>query len=149
MKPLTLMLVVTISFIVSSCGGGSTSGGVGTSTSGFYKGTIEYSGFNSCGLNIPKSGRFEMTITSSGNVTFDPIGLTWGGGRFGGAPFAKAIKGSKIKSSGSEIGNPDYFYKIDGRIEDRGRTISGTGSIGGIYGSCVEKFVGVFAVLSS
>ena len=144
MRRLKLTLVLIVSIIISSCGGGSTSGGVGTSTSGFYRGTIEYSGYNTCGLNVPGSGRFQITITSSGDVTFDPIGLSWMGGRYGRATFRSAINGAKIKSSyiGRDSG---YSYDIDGRIRDEGRTISGTGSISGSYGSCEEKFVGVFA----
>ena len=87
-----------------------------------------------------------MTITSSGEVTFDPIGLSWEGGSFGSVTFRNAIKGANIKDSfTSESG---YSYKIDGRIRDGGQTISGTGYIEGSYGSCVEKFVGVFAGLS-
>ena len=148
MKPLTLMLVVTISIIISSCERVSTSGGVGTSASGLYIGTIEYSDYNTCGLNIPKSGTFEMTITSSGDVIFDPIGLTWGG-NVGSVTLRNAIKRSNIKGSwtGVDIHDKDYSYKIDGRIEDGGQTISGTGYIEGSYEGCAEKFAGVFAGL--
>jgi len=146
MRRLKLTLVLIVSIIISACGSGSTSSGVGTTTSGVYKGTIKYSGYNTCGLNVPKSGTFKITITSSGDVVFDPIGLTWGGNKWGRVKLRNAIKGSKMKGSWASVDKRyPYEYKIDGRIEDGGKTISGTGSIKGSYGSCVEEFVGVFA----
>jgi hypothetical protein len=127
-----------------SCGGGSTSGGVGTSTSGLYRGTISYSGYNTCGGNIPGRGSVEIVITSDGVLKFDPIGMAWKGGRIGYVEFGSAVSGSKISDSFTS-NTSGYKYRIDGRIQDGGATVSGTGYIEGGYGSCYEKYQGSFA----
>jgi len=139
-----------ITSLLLGCGGGSTSGGVGTSTSGLYRGTISYSGYNTCGRNIPGSGRVEILITSNGDFRFDPIGLTWKGGRIGRFTFVGAVTGSRIQTSftcnqGNCTNDDGYKYRLDGRIQDGGATVSGTGYIEGNYGSCYEKFQGAFA----
>ena len=131
-----------ITSLLVGCGG-STTGGVGTSTSGLYRGTISYSGYNTCGRNIPGRGSVEIVISSDGNLKFDPIRLTWGGG-YGYVEFSSAVSGSKISDSFTS-NTTGYKYRIDGRINDGGATVSGTGYIEGRYGSCYEKFQGVFA----
>ena len=138
-----------VGLLLTGCSG-STSGGVGTDTSGLYRGTISYSGYNTCGVNIPGSGNIEIVITSNGDLVFDPIGLTWRGGYYGSFRFRGAVTGSKIQSSftcnqGNCSEDDGYKYRIDGRINDNGSTVSGTGYIEGSYGSCYEKFQGVFA----
>ena len=141
-KLFTVITVLTLSIFLVSCSG-STSGGVGSSTSGLYRGTVSYSGYNTCGRNIPGSGTVEIVITSSGDFVFDPIGLTWGGG-YGSTTCTSCVTGSTIKMTyvGSNSG---YQYRIDARINDDGATVSGTGYIEGNYGSCYEKFQGAFA----
>ena len=135
--------VFALTSLLLGCGGGSTSGGVGTSTSGFYRGTISYSGYNTCGRNIPGRGSVEIVISSDGSLKFDPINLTWGR-RYGSVTFKLAVSGSKISDSFTG-GNSGYKYRIAGRIQDDGATVSGTGYIEGNYGSCYEKFQGAFA----
>lgn len=130
--------------LLLGCGGGSTSGGVGTSTSGFYRGTISYSGYNTCGRNIPGSGRVEITIFADGSLRFNPIGLRWNRNT-GRVLLHGAVSGSRISGTwGSKAAN-DYEYRMDGRINDGGATVSGTGYIEGSYGGCYEKFQGAFA----
>ena len=148
-KLFTVITILTLSIFLVSCGG-STSGGVGSSTSGLYRGTISYSGYNTCGRNIPGSGTVEIVITSSGDFVFDPIGLTWKGGRYGKFTFRGAVSGSRIYTSFTCTGNncsenDGYKYLIDGRINDDGATVSGTGYVEGSYGGCYEKFQGAFA----
>ncbi|HIG43062.1 MAG TPA: hypothetical protein EYQ14_21350 [Gammaproteobacteria bacterium] len=137
-KPFTVITILTLSSFLVACGGGSTSGGVGRSTSGLYRGTISYSGYNTCGANIPGSGKIEIVITSSGKATFNPIGLSWGGGKYGSVNFNSLTDSFTSTTSG-------YKYRINGRINDNGATISGTGYVEGNYGSCYEKFQGSFA----
>ena len=141
-KLFTVITVLTLSIFLVSCSG-STSGGVGSSTSGLYRGTVSYSGYNTCGRNIPGSGTVEIVITSSGDFVYDPIGLTWGGG-YGQVTCEGCVSGSTIKATitGSKSG---YQYRIDARIKDDGATVSGTGYIEGNYGGCYEKFQGAFA----
>ena len=129
--------------LLLGCGGGSTSGGVGTSTSGLYRGTISYSGYNTCGVNIPGSGTVRIVITSSGDFVYDPIGLTWGGG-YGTFTCKGCVSGSTIKRTFTSQ-KSGYKYSIDARINDGGATVSGTGSLEGNYGSCYEKYQGAFA----
>ncbi|XXK21285.1 hypothetical protein ACMAY5_08665 [Arenicellales bacterium nBUS_48] len=129
-------------FLLTGCSG-STSGGVGTDTSGFYRGTMSWSGYNTCGRQVPGRGSVEIVISSDGSLKFEPIGLRWGQ-NYGWTSFLNAVSGSKI--SGSHTSNiSGYKYRIDGRINDGGATISGTGSIEGSYGSCYEKYSGSFA----
>ena len=142
-KLVSVITILTLSIFLVACSG-STSGGVGSSTSGLYRGTISYSGYNTCGANIPGSGQIRVVISSNGDFVFDPIGLAWGGGRWGSVNLLGAVKSSKI--SGTYPDNGDgYTYRLDGRIKDDGATISGTGYIEGSYGGCYEKFQGVFA----
>ena len=142
-KLFSVITIFTLSIFLVSCGG-STSGGVGSSTSGLYRGTISYSGYNTCGANIPGSGQVSIVISSNGDFVFDPIGLTWGGGKWGSAGCKGCVSGSTIKTeyTGESSG---YKYRIDARINDDGATVSGTGYIEGNYGSCYEKFQGAFA----
>jgi len=130
--------------LLFGCGGGSTSGGVGTSTSGFYRGTISWSGYNTCGRQIPGSGKVEITIRSDGAVVFDPVGLTWGR-NYGSVTLRSAVSGSRIFGTWGSLSDNDYIYRMDGRIKDGGATVSGTGSLEGNYGSCYEKYQGAFA----
>ena len=136
-KLVTVITIFTLSIFLVSCGG-STSGGVGSSTSGLYRGTTSYSGYNTCGANIPGSGQVSIVISSNGAVVFDPIGLSWGGGKWGSVNFNSLSESFASTTSG-------YKYGINGRINDNGATISGTGYVEGSYGSCYEKFQGAFA----
>ena len=67
----------TFGLLLTGCSG-STSGGVGSSTSGFYKGTISYSGYSTCRGKPPGRGTVKITIRSDGTFVFDPVGLEWG-----------------------------------------------------------------------
>jgi hypothetical protein len=131
----------TFGLLLTGCSG-SSSGGVGSSTSGLYRGTISYSGYNTCGGNIPRSGRVEITIFANGALRFDPIGLRWGRNT-GRVLLNGAVSGSRI--SGTWDGDLGYEYRMDGRIKDGGATVSGTGSIKGSYGGCYQNFQGAFA----
>lgn len=143
MKMRNAFLILGIFGLLLTGCSGSSSGGVGTSTSGLYRGTISYSGYNTCGRKIPGRGSVEIVISSDGSLNFDPIKLTWAR-NYGSVLFYNAVSGSKIsESKTSEI--TGYKYRIDGRINDGGATVSGTGYIEGRYGSCYEKFQGVFA----
>ena len=162
MKRLKLILVMAAFLIIASCGDGSTSGGVdtsggvGSSVGASYYGTITYSGVNTCGRYIPGSGNVYIVITSDGSTLFDPVGLSWGYPPTGGFNFSGSVQGSKIRGSVKCINNActnsdgyfndGYTYKIDGRINDGGSTVSGVGYIEGTYGNgCYEQFEGAFA----
>ena len=137
--------VFVLTSLLLGCGGGSTSGGVGTSTSGFYRGTISYSGYNTCGRSIPGRGTVKITIRSDGTFVFDPVGLKWGR-NWGSASLRGAVSGSRISGTwGDPPSDNRYMYRIDARINDDGATVSGTGYIEGYYGRCNEKFQGAFA----
>ena len=134
-----------ITSLLLGCGGGSTSGGVGTSTSGYYRGTISYSGYNTYGRNIPGSGTVNITIQSDGRLIFDPVGLKWSYNT-GRVSLGGAVSGSRISGTWPPTADSiNYTYRLDGRIQDGGSTISGTGYIEGSYGGCYEKFQGAFA----
>tara|TARA_B100001971_G_scaffold135949_1_gene125548 strand:+ start:103 stop:567 length:465 start_codon:yes stop_codon:yes gene_type:complete len=143
-KTAYLLLAVVSASLLFGCGGGSTSGGVGTSTSGFYRGTISWSGYNTCGRQIPGSGKVEITIRSDGTLVFDPVGLKWGR-NYGYVTLRGAVSGSRISGTWGNLSDNDYIYGMDGRINDGGATVSGTGSLEGNYGSCYEKYQGSFA----
>jgi len=131
--------------LLSGCSG-SSSGGVGSSTSGLYKGTISYTGFNTCLGTPPGRGDVQILISSDGDLEFFPIGLAIGGVNDAAVNFSNAVNGSKI--SGSLISTKPvagYKFRIDGRINDGGATISGTGYVEGNYEGCYEKFEGAFA----
>ncbi|MBT4380238.1 MAG: hypothetical protein HN900_18205 [Gammaproteobacteria bacterium] len=142
------VIIAAVSFLLASCGVGSTSGGVGTTKRALYEGTICYSGYNTCGETIPVKGRFKMGITSTGNITFDPLGFAWRDGWIGIAWFGNAISGSSFEDSfisdDWESDWPGYYYGLVGRIRDDGETVSGTFFIEGDYDVCSENISGEF-----
>jgi hypothetical protein len=129
-----LFVLGVVGYLLTGCSG-STSGGVGSSESGVYRGTINYSGYNTCNGSIPGGGYVEIVIRSDGSLIFSLDGYV---------TFYNAVSGSKI--SGSFVSNVSgYKYRIEGRINDSGSTVSGTGYVEGNYGKCFEKFQGAFA----
>jgi predicted small secreted protein len=141
----SILLIPALFGLVALAGcSGNTSGGVGTSTSAAYSGTISYSGYNTCGVRIPGRGQVKIVIRSNGTFVFDPVGMAWAGGRYGSVALGGAVSGSKIQGTYPDDGD-GYNYRVDGRINDNGGSISGTGYIEGRYGRCYEKFQGTFA----
>ena len=138
------LILGAFGLLLTGCSG-STSGGVGTDTSGLYRGTMSWSGYNTCGRQVPGRGTVKITIQSDGRLIFDPVGLKWNYNT-GSVSLGGAVSGSRILGTWPPTtGSSNYTYRLDGRISDDGATVSGTGSIEGSYGNCYEKYSGSFA----